>query len=162
MNQPVQKSSGCNNCGAAGESLSVRKRNAGYGPVFRLDACGFPGYDLDAGCPLEQFDEIPPVGGFISLRTGRLHRWPLAAVEYAKLDAGCVYRPRHLAAEGVNFPDDMPLREAADRRIAGHLGDAGFIERYKHGLHPKPCGGERSLAPGVPSADDHDVILFGF
>ena len=88
-----------------------------------------------------------------------MHRRAFAAIEHAKLDAGGVDRPAHRAAERVDLADDLPLADAADRRVAAHLADGVAIGREQRGLGPQPRSRQRRLGPGMPGAD-HDHVEF--
>ena len=57
----------------------------------------------------------------VGLCPGRTYRGAFAGVERAKLNAGFVGCHRHRPAERIDFLDQMPLANTADRWIAGHL-----------------------------------------
>ncbi len=69
----------------------------------------------------------------VGLGAGRVHGRALGAIEHAKLDSRCIDDFAHLAAEGVNFPNDLSLGDAADGRVAAHL-------RHRVGIHGKQGG----------------------
>ena len=56
---------------------------------------------------------------FVGLSSRGAHGWPARGVEAAELDAAAVDVDGHLTAERVDFLDDMPLADPADRWIAG-------------------------------------------
>jgi hypothetical protein len=56
----------------------------------------------------------------VGLRARGAHRRALARVEDAELDAGLVGGCRHRPAQRIDLLDQMPLADAADRRIAAH------------------------------------------
>ncbi len=59
----------------------------------------------------------------IGLGAGGAHRRPLAGVEDAELDAAPIGGAGHEPAERVDLLDQVPLADAADRRVAAHLAD---------------------------------------
>ena len=56
---------------------------------------------------------------FVGLGSRGAHGWPARGVEAAELDAGAVDVDGHLAAERVDFLDDVPFADPADSRVAG-------------------------------------------
>ena len=87
-----------------------------------------------------------------------MHGRALGAVEHAELDAGRVDDLAHLAAEGVDLADDLPLGDAADGRVAAHLADGVGVHRQQGGAQPHARGGQGGLDAGVAGADDDDVV----
>ena len=63
------------------------------------------------------------------------------------------------AAEGIDFPDEMPLRQASDGRIAGHLGDRFQVDGDQAGPQPHRARRGGRFAPRVTGADNDDVII---
>ena len=102
------------------------------------------------------------VGAFVGLGAGAVHGGPLAAVEHAELDAGSVDGAAHDAAQGVDLADELPLGQAADGRIAAHLGDAIQAAGQQCGPRADPCRGHGRLGAGVAAADDQDVEIAGW
>ena len=103
----------------------------------------------------------PAVLPLVRLRARRPHRRTAAAIEQLELDAGRVDRAAHQAAERIDFADEMPLRRAADRRIAGH-------ERHRLGrerAQPNPASHTsrrpRGLDTRMAGADHDDVKVVG-
>ena len=89
----------------------------------------------------------------VGLGPRAVHRRAFAAIEHAELNAGGVDRPAHRAAEGVDLADDLPLGDAADRRVAAHLADGVAIGRQQRGARPQPRGRQRRLGAGMAGAD---------
>ena len=110
--------------------------------------------------PLERVLHIGAVFDAVSLRAQGVHRRAFATVEHAVLDTGRVGRARHLTAQRVDLAHQMPLRRAADRRIARHVADRIQIDRKAGRMHPEPRRGERSFNARVPRADYNDVKRF--
>ena len=59
-----------------------------------------------------------PVLRAVDLRARTLDGRALAPVQHAKMNAGRVGAARHQPAKRVDLTDELPLAEAADRRIA--------------------------------------------
>ena len=97
----------------------------------------------------------------VGLGARRVHGRALGAVEHAELDGRCVDDLAHLAAEGVDLADDLPLGDAADGRVAAHLGDGVGVHGEQHGAQAEPGRGEGGLDAGVAGADDDDVVIEG-
>jgi hypothetical protein len=55
----------------------------------------------------------------------------------------------------------MPLSDAADGGVAGHLGDEVDIESIEGGFQAHAGGGHGGFASGVPGAYYYDIELFG-
>src|SRR5439155_16988244 len=64
------------------------------------------------------------------------------------------------AAERIDFANEMPLRRAADRRIARHVRDGGGGEGAEADVRAESRGGVRRLAARVPRADHDHVEVF--
>jgi hypothetical protein len=82
-----------------------------------------------------------------------------APVKEPELDPRFVGQEPHKAAERVNLPDEVPLGEPADGRIAGHLGDVLEIHRDQADFDTHSARSGRGLAAGM-SRTDHDDIEF--
>jgi hypothetical protein len=66
----------------------------------------------------------------IGLGAWTTHGWALATIEKPKLDTGPIRNASHQPIKRIDLPDQMPLAEPADRRIAGH--DADRVGRDRH------------------------------
>ena len=80
-----------------------------------------------------------------------MHGRALGAVEHAELDAGGVDDLAHLAAEGVDLADDLPLGDAADGRVAAHLGDGVGIHREQAVRSPSRAAASAASTPAWPA-----------
>ena len=96
---------------------------------------------------------VPPV----RLCAQRMDGRPLAKVQHTILDAGLVRGLSHLAAQRVQFPDQMALPRPADGRVTRHIPNAVQIHREADRLHPEPRRGQRSLDPGMSRSDHGDI-----
>ena len=90
-----------------------------------------------------------------------MHGRAFAAVEHSELDAGGVDHLTHRSAKGVDFADDLPLADAADRRVAAHLADRVAVGRQQGCFCAEARGGERGLGTGMACTDDEDVVMVG-
>jgi hypothetical protein len=63
----------------------------------------------------------------------------------------------HQSAKRIDFPDQMALRRAADRRIARHVCDRLSSERAQSDAAPEPGRRPCGFDPGVPGADNDHI-----
>ena len=116
---------------------------------------------MQAGLGFEDFAHFDAVELLVALGAGTPDGGAAGGVEEAELDADGVGDLAHDAAEGVDFADQVAFGDAADGRIAGHLGDQVEVHGDDRGLEPHARGGHGGFAAGVARADDGDVVLFG-
>ena len=64
------------------------------------------------------------VGLFIALGPGSTNAGTFAGVEHSHLNGGGVGVQGHLAAEGVDLPDDVSFSQSTNRRVTAHLPNA--------------------------------------
>src|SRR5437870_3291167 len=108
--------------------------------------------------PLEVRADDVAVERLVLLRARGPHGGASRPVQHLELDAGAVRHPRHDAAENVDLPDQMSLRESADRGVAGHLRDgveAHGDECYLDAHGRRDAGGFASCVSG---ADDDERV----
>src|SRR5690606_36447423 len=91
------------------------------------------------------------------LGTRSPHCRTFATVEQVKLDACGVGSTAHEAIHGVDLTHKMPFTQTADGRIARHHADRIKPQSDKRGTSARPCRSARSLAAGVPAANDDDI-----
>ena len=65
---------------------------------------------------------------------------------------------RHHPTQGIDFPDQVPLADAADGRIAAHRTDRLDVVGQQQGPRAGPRRGQRGLGAGVAAADHDDVV----
>ena len=94
---------------------------------------------------------------FVGLGSRAVHGGPLGPVEHAELDARFVDHASHLAPQGVDLPDDLPLGNASDGGVAAHLADGVEIHRDERGFRPQAGRGEGRFAPRM-ARPDHDNV----
>ena len=114
---------------------------------------------LDARGALHHATHLDLVGALVGLGSRGPHRRPAASVQHLELDAGPVDDPAHRAAERIDLAHQLALGQAADRGIAGHLGDGVEIAGQQHGIAAHPGGRERGFAARVARADDENVTV---
>jgi hypothetical protein len=97
----------------------------------------------------------------VALRAGRPDRWSLAGIERAELDAGCVRRTRHNAAQRINFLDQVAFTDATDGWITAHLTDGLDAVCQQQGPGATPRRGKCRLGTGMTTANDDDIKCLG-
>jgi hypothetical protein len=80
-----------------------------------------------------------------------------AGVEGAKLNAGLIGRDGHRATEGIDFLDQVPFANPADRRVAGHLPEGFDVVGQQQRRPSSARGGQRSLGACMATADNDDI-----
>ncbi len=93
----------------------------------------------------------------VGLRARGAYRRTLAPVQNTKLDTSLVRGQRHLAAERIDFPDQVTLADAADGRVAGHLPERIDAVRQQQGVGAHARSRKRGFGTRMPAAD-HDHI----
>ena len=112
----------------------------------------------DVRLALERAAHPRAVAPLVGLRARRPDRRTAAAVEQLELDAGRVDRAAHQSAERIDLANQMPLRRAADRRIARHVRDGVASTACRSPtLRAHARRGPRGFDARVPGADDDDV-----
>ena len=91
------------------------------------------------------------------MRTRCPDRWPLAAIEHAKLDCRTVCRPPHDTAQGINLANYRTLGDTANGGIAGHLSNRLKGTRHECNAAAKAGRGNGRLGAGVTAADHEDI-----
>jgi hypothetical protein len=83
----------------------------------------------------------------------------LAPIEHPELYARLVCSQPHQSTHGVDFAHQVAFAKPANGGIAGHHADALALVRNKRGprAHTRRCRGR--FAPGMPTADDNDIIF---
>ena len=132
MDEAVQEGAGRDDDGGGAELGAIREPETdaaagAIGAEFEQDVGDLSFDDLEVRNALEQFAHADAVERLVALRARRPHGGATACVEQAKLDAARVGDFAHNAAEGVDLADQVTFRDAADGRVAAHLGD--LVER---------------------------------
>ena len=95
----------------------------------------------------------------IGLSARGVHGGAFGAIEHAELDGAGIGDFAHLAAQGVNFADDLSLGDAADSRVAAHLRHGVGVHGQEGGAQAHPRRRQRRLYPGMPGANDDHVEI---
>jgi hypothetical protein len=93
----------------------------------------------------------------VTLNAEGSHRRTFARINEAELDAGLIGVPRHLAAQRIDFFDQVPFGNSPDRRVARHLCDTIAIHRQQQGSRAHARRGQGGLTAGMTSAHHDDV-----
>jgi hypothetical protein len=91
------------------------------------------------------------------LRSRRPDRRTTTPIEQFELDTGGIDGPAHETAERVDLANQMPLRGAADRRVARHVANGLPRQRAESDVRAETGGGIRRLASSVPGTDNDHV-----
>jgi hypothetical protein len=94
----------------------------------------------------------------VRLRPRRAHGRPLARIEGSELDSGLVRGQRHGPAKCIDFLHQMPLADAADRRIARHLTQRFDVVRQQQRTRTGARGNQRGFGTGMAATDDDHVV----
>ena len=162
MNEAVEERAGRQHHGAAGNALAglgQHGRHAAARIEFQIG--GFAAGDIQIGLIGEDRLHRLAIELAIGLGAGAAHRRALRFVEHPELNPGAVDRAGHHAVQRVDLADQMPLAQAADRRVAAHLADLGGVERQQQRLGPGARRSGCGFAAGMTAADDHNVVTRG-
>ncbi len=155
----TKEGAGCDDHGARANSCSVGGDDAGNRATFvDGEILGGAGAKRQVRLLPQQILHRHAIEPPVGLRSRPAYGRSLRAVEHAELNAGAIDGAAHDAVQGVDFANDLPLRQAADCRVAGHLADAREVMGQQQGPRAQPGGGCGCLASGVPAADDDDIV----
>jgi hypothetical protein len=155
----IEERAGRNDQGATVEMAIARlqTRNA---PTCHLKSQRLRNDNVDAALRHEVLNRST-VERAVCLEARPLHCRPLAAIQHPPMDCSPVGRPRHQTVENVQLTDEVPLANAADRRIAGHLSDILRTEGHETDARASSSGSGRSLTASMARANDKDVEHLG-
>jgi hypothetical protein len=88
----------------------------------------------------------------IGLGAPRLDGGTFAAVEETELYAGIVDSVSHFAPQSVDLPNQLPLGQASDGRVAAHAADGVCIHGNQGGSASHSGRRKGRLDPGMPAA----------
>ena len=115
--------------------------------------------DEEVGSILEHIAPCPDEPTAIGLTARTPHRRTLRTVEHAELDRAAIGDDTHHASQRVNLANNLSLGNAADSRIARHLGNLIHIHRDQTSAHTKTGRSMCSLTTGVSAANHKDIIF---
>ena len=119
----TEVSPGAENDGTGGKLHAGAGQNALYTAIFDEDADGFALMDKEVFLLLTAMFHVKMIAGTVCLHTEAVDGGSFATVEHPALEKAGVGGFAHLAAEGVDLPDKVTFRSAADGRITGHIGN---------------------------------------
>jgi hypothetical protein len=157
VDETIQKCAGCQHDSLCLELLAIGKLDAVYFVVFKDQVGDFSLDQREIWCLLKLSAHLCAVDGSITLGARGLNGWAAAAIEQAEVDADLIRDHAHEPAKRVNLAHQMAFSNAADGRVAGHLGDQVNVERDKRGFASHPGGSMSRFAPGVASANDDHI-----
>ena len=96
----------------------------------------------------------------VGLRAGRPDRRAFSRIQRTELDPRHINRAGHRPAERIDFLGQVPLADAADRRVTAHLPDRVEILGQQKRARTHPCRGQGGLGARVAAAHDDDVKFF--
>ncbi len=108
-----------------------------------------------AGRGLEQALHVQVVERFVVLAARGAYGRPLGAVEELEVDAGGVGGAGHDPAQGVDLLHQVTLGDAADGRVAGHLGHGLQVHGQQQGVGAQARRGAGRLDAGMPRPHHH-------
>jgi hypothetical protein len=79
--------------------------------------------DVEVGLAFQNLAHLQAVLLLVALRARRPYRRPTRGIQKTELDANRVGDLAHYSTQSIDFPDEMAFGNAANRGIAGHLGD---------------------------------------
>jgi hypothetical protein len=127
--------------------------------VFDEKGCNLGLFKIQVFSSLANPFHMKLVGLFVTLGAWRPNGGPFASIQHAKLNPSGVRCQSHLAAQSVNFSDQLAFGEAADGGIARHLAggiqvDAGQKRGTSH------AGGRKGRFDACMAGADHNNVVF--
>ncbi|EXI71364.1 MAG: hypothetical protein AW07_03696 [Candidatus Accumulibacter sp. SK-11] len=161
MDQPVEEGPGRQHHRTRRKTDAQLGDHTGDPPVLEQQVVAGLGEDRQILLLLQPAADRLPIEHAIRLRACRADRRALAGIEDAKLDPGLVGRRRHRPAKRVDLLHEMPLADAANRRIAAHRTERLEVVRQQQGFHPHARRSKRRLGAGMAATNDDDVETVG-
>jgi hypothetical protein len=137
-----------------------RGHDSGHGVTVQDKIDQTPLLQIEVWLPFADRFHSKLVRFFVGLGAGSADGGTFSRIQHSELNSGGVGVESHLATERVNFPDEMAFGQAADGRVAAHLGDRVEVHRQKKGLAAHPSGSEGGFATRVPGADHNHIVGF--
>jgi hypothetical protein len=120
MNQAVEEGAGSQDHGAGGKAHPELGHHTSDVIAVQHQVVTRLREDRQIGLVLQAAANRLPIKHAIGLRARCAHRRSLARIENPELDACFIDGLGHGAAQGIDFLDQMPLANAADRWVATH------------------------------------------
>jgi hypothetical protein len=150
MNQAVEEGAGSQNHRTRSKAHSQLGHDTGDMVAIEHQVVTCLREDHQIGLVLDATADRLSVQHAICLRTGRAHRRPLARIENPELDARFIGGRRHRPAQGVDFLDQMPLADTADRRVAAHRTECLEVVRQQQRPAPIRAAASAASVPAWP------------
>ncbi len=157
VDQSVQEGSGGDDEGLTVVAIALVHDEADYMPVRNENATRFAKEPRDVGFALERVRYPRGVAPLVRLCPWRPNCRPAAAIQQPELDAGGIDRPRHQAAERVDFSDQMSFGRSTNCRIARHVCNRVAWEGAQPNGATESSGGKRGFNARVSRADHNHV-----
>jgi hypothetical protein len=157
VNQAVEKGAGRQDHRASGKAHAELGHHASNVIAVHHQIVTRLGEDRQIRLVLQAAPYRLPVQHAIRLRARCAHRRTLARIENPELDARFIGGLGHGSPQGIDFLDQMPLADAADRWIAAHRTQRFQVVRQQQRLASHARCSQRRLGAGMAATDDDDV-----
>jgi phosphoribosylamine--glycine ligase len=159
MGQAVQERARCDYRRLTRQSPSIPQENPAHpsqAVAFGLedDLGNFGLHNPQVWLFLEHFSHADSILAFVHLGARTPDGRTTARVKQPKLDAHSVCHFTHRTAQRINFPDQVPLGDASNRRIARHLGNQVEVHSHHCRFETHPGARSRGFAAGMSGPDD--------
>jgi hypothetical protein len=150
------------NCSSQVGKIPTQAKTAwvGHPLIFYDQICNFRLLDFQIGLGLEHLAHFEAIGLLVTLGARRPDGRATGSVQQAELDADRVGDFTHDSAQGVNLTYKVAFRDAANRRVAGHLSDQIDVQGEEPRLQAHAGTRYRGLAAGMAGADYDYIELF--
>ena len=108
---------------------------------------------------IEHTAPFPDEFSTVALCTRAPHGRSFASVEHAELDGGGIGNEPHLSAQGIYLAHNLSFGNAANGRIARHLGNLVHVHGHQTGAGPHVSRGRSRLASGVSTANHYYIVV---
>ena len=159
VHQSVEEGAGRDDNGLG---VKLRTPNRSYATSHAMLRDDFGNFVLPDVKVVGVFQTSTPFGDeadAVALGTRAPHRRSFRTVEHAELNGGGIRHFAHLSAECIDLTDDLSFGNAADGRIAAHLGYFVHVHRDHHSASAHACSRAGGFTTGVSGADHDDIIM---
>jgi hypothetical protein len=159
MDNPIQKRAGCEHNRTGLPLPAIFAYNAtDPSIVLAQQVCHSAFHNIQPRCLGKQVLYGLTVQHTVRLRTWPLYGWPLGAIKQFEMNTGTVCRMTHKPIQCINFPHQMALAYAPNRRVAGHGTNRVSVMRQQERSGPTSGGCGGCLAPGVTTANHNHIV----
>ena len=153
----AQESAGAEHDRIAFQLGAIRQLQASHAPASHAQRRRFPADQGQVTLPLQQALDLGLEQRPVGLDARPLHRAALGAVEHAVMDRGRIRSAGDDPVERIDFADQMPLPQSANRRVAAHRANDIEVKTDQRGARTHARGNGRGFHAGVSAADHDDV-----